>query len=650
MRAPGAIRVTFAVLIAAVMLAGGVASAGVHSSAVPAFGNDVLATGSSNQIYPQTDANYVVYQTGNPIVMGSYNVVLHDLSDGSDVTIGGGDGVSQTMPDVSQGRVVYRDPTSGSSDVFLYDSWTNSYTPIATTADEETMPRVSGNLVAWYNEDTDRIWYRDIVRGFSAQVPDSSNVVHLDVDRGRIFWSDALVTQNVYVFEPGLDTASTPIWENLNNEDILSLTAHGDYAALTADGPTSLRAHRVSTTGSFGLTLASDTSYPSAFHDALTLQTGSAGHDIRWYDWPKEGTHEDTLVSSDAADETYPSIFGNRVVYEHEATALNEDIYIATAATEVTRTQGPDRYATAVEASKAYFHAAENAVLCTGRNFPDALAAGPLARLLNAPLLLTKDLASDETMAELERLGVTKVFLIGGPDVVSTGVEDQLDEAGIAAQRIFGDDRYETATEIARYMDTQLTGFWSVDRAFFARGDDFPDALALGPVAANSLSPIILVKESELPAVVSDALDDLDITSGAIAGGSDVVSNDVRDDLRSIMVTNGGDEMDPLIVERWSGADRYETALAVVENGLDARLIDLDTVGVATGRNFPDALGGGAALSHYGSPILLVKEPLPAVVETWFTDNDEAIGRVDVFGGPDVVSDTVMGLIATAVE
>jgi len=146
------------------------------------------------------------------------------------------------------------------------------------------------------------------------------------------------------------------------------------------------------------------------------------------------------------------------------------------------------------------------------------------------------------------------------------------------------------------------------------------------------------VKPTSVPTVVADALDDLNITYGVIAGGPDVVSSGVMTELVSIMAANGAD---PFPVERWYGADRYATAVDIVENGVENRWIDLDTVGIATGINFPDALGGGAALGGYGSPILLVRDYVPSPVTTWVNANDKAIGRMDVFGGSDVVSDGV---------
>ena len=95
-----------------------------------------------------------------------------------------------------------------------------------------------------------------------------------------------------------------------------------------------------------------------------------------------------------------------------------------------------------------------------------------------------------------------------------------------------------------------------------------------------------------------------------------------------------------------TNATAFRILAAAVENGLAARLIDLDTLGVATGLNFPDALGGGSALGWYGSPLLLTRDTsVPESVLTFLADHEYEIGRVDVFGGSDVVSDAVKSTI-----
>ncbi|HYD08884.1 MAG TPA: cell wall-binding repeat-containing protein [Acidimicrobiales bacterium] len=87
----------------------------------------------------------------------------------------------------------------------------------------------------------------------------------------------------------------------------------------------------------------------------------------------------------------------------------------------VTRIAGADRYATSVELSKALFpNGADVAHLATGRNFPDALAGGPVAAAGGGPLVLTPGTCLPSSVrTELSRLGVSRSTLLGGSGAIS---------------------------------------------------------------------------------------------------------------------------------------------------------------------------------------------------------------------------------------
>ena len=647
--------------LAVVMALGGAAGA------APTFSSSQIGGGGATWVNnPETHAAQAVWTESTPLIADTDSRVrVWDFTTGTGVTIGTTtDDIYQSDADVSGGRIVYEYDDGVDSDIRMWDSLINLHMAIAETSNDEVGPRIDGNLVVWYVPATDELRYRDLVRGItSAVVPGAHDVEYWDVDNGAIIWSYEYnaTSDRILRFRPGIDATARAIYNDFDDKDILSLQMHGAYIAFTqenADGEDN-DAWYADISSDYGIIRSkvegsADTAEeqnPAVFHRGVAWETDKMGSwDVLFRTiYPQDGTR--AAVGGGAGDtetDRDPSIFGRRVVFEYDGGLLDDEIWRGTAAPEVDRTSGADRYLTAVETSKAYFGRANNAVLCTGANFPDALAAAPLARLLNAPLLLTRQAAVDEaTIDELDRLAVTDVYVIGGSDVVSNDVLGQLtSELGVTSHRIFGDDRYETSVAIANKMDSLLGGVYTVDRAFFTRGDNFPDALAVGPVAATSMSPILLVQTGVIPSSIADAVNDLDIKSGVIVGGSDVVSEGVRSELRTLMIANGGDDMDPQIVERWSGPDRYATAIAVIENGLEARLVDLDTLGVATGLNFPDALGGGSALGYYGSPLLLTRDTsVPDSVITFLEDHEYEIGRVDVFGGSDVVSDSVKSTI-----
>ena len=100
-----------------------------------------------------------------------------------------------------------------------------------------------------------------------------------------------------------------------------------------------------------------------------------------------------------------------------------------------TRIAGADRFATAVEIAKAGFPTTAPVVfLATGLNYPDALAAGPVAAKLGGPLLLTlPDQLPVSVRDELVSLAPATVYLVGGTGAVSTAVQNAVHSALPAA-------------------------------------------------------------------------------------------------------------------------------------------------------------------------------------------------------------------------
>jgi putative cell wall-binding protein len=97
---------------------------------------------------------------------------------------------------------------------------------------------------------------------------------------------------------------------------------------------------------------------------------------------------------------------------------------LRTFSSQVTRVAGIDRYGTAVDLSRATFPSGTGvAYVATGRNFPDALSGGPAAASAGSPLLLVPGgCVPNSVRAELDRLGVNRLTLLGGSSVVSGAV------------------------------------------------------------------------------------------------------------------------------------------------------------------------------------------------------------------------------------
>jgi putative cell wall-binding protein len=88
----------------------------------------------------------------------------------------------------------------------------------------------------------------------------------------------------------------------------------------------------------------------------------------------------------------------------------------------VERFGGADRYGTASITADMVFDSASHALIATGQTFPDGLAGGPLAAVLDGPIFFVPTTCVPRyVLDELAILGVTKVTVLGGTGAVGSG-------------------------------------------------------------------------------------------------------------------------------------------------------------------------------------------------------------------------------------
>lgn len=297
------------------------------------------------------------------------------------------------------------------------------------------------------------------------------------------------------------------------------------------------------------------------------------------------------------------------------------------AGTTVRRVGGRDRYVVASAISASSFSSADTVIVASGENFPDALTAAGLAGCLKAPMLLTQRNSLPTPIAgEINRIGAKKAIICGGPLAVSPEVEARLRALGLNVERIGGRDRYEVAANTAARIRTYTGGG---GRVLVARGDLYPDALSLGPVAYSRKEPILLVLPDRMPAATREALKK-GYSSAAIAGGPVSVSPTVEQSVKSIVGST----------VRWGGRDRYEAAVTIAVASVASGASGWGDISIAKGTDYADALTGGIAAGNAGG-ILLLTQPsvLSAPTRRTLEAQMGSIGRVDVLGGPVAVSE-----------
>jgi putative cell wall-binding protein len=293
--------------------------------------------------------------------------------------------------------------------------------------------------------------------------------------------------------------------------------------------------------------------------------------------------------------------------------------------TGVTRIFGETRIETAIEISRAAYGdgGSDTVLLARSDLFPDALAGVPLAVELDAPILLTEpDALSPQTAEEIDRVtgGDGTVVILGGEVAVSADVEQALVDAGYDTVRYGGENRFETAVEIA------TEGLDSPSNAFVADGGSFQDPLVAGPAAAVNDGAVLLTDGDTVPAETQAYLDG---TTGTVfAIGPEAVA--------------ALPDAEPV-----AGEDPVQTSVLVAETFFP----DVATVGVARVDEFADALTGGALIANPAAgpgPMLFVEpDHLPDVVEAYLVENP--VDTVVIFGGPVAVSEDVEADIEAAI-
>ena len=312
----------------------------------------------------------------------------------------------------------------------------------------------------------------------------------------------------------------------------------------------------------------------------------------------------------------------------------------APAALPYQRLAGADRYATAVAISQYAFQPQYTGqpfavTVASGTNFPDALAAGPVAAAQSGPLLLVpNDGVLPATLsAELKRLNPSRVDIAGGTAAVSSTVQSELQVlAGPGTVfRWAGQDRYDTAAQLAG-----LTGGLG-KTVFIATGASFPDALGGSAAAGRLGGALLLTDRLTLPAATVSALTSGKPAEVVILGGEAVIDPAVLSQVQALLIPGA-------TVERWWGPDRYATAAAISSN---TYLQGATTAYLASEADYPDALAGAPVAALAGAPLLLTqKDCVPA--STLAELQRLGTTKLVVLGGPNAFSDAAANLTPCA--
>ncbi|SPF54360.1 Cell wall-binding protein [Candidatus Desulfosporosinus infrequens] len=207
--------------------------------------------------------------------------------------------------------------------------------------------------------------------------------------------------------------------------------------------------------------------------------------------------------------------------------------------------------------------------------------------------------------------------MIGGLGALSANIETQLASLSISTTRIAGQDRYDTSVQIAKALGTSKG-------AFVTTGTDFPDAMSAAPIAAAQGMPILLVPPDSLPTTTQNYLNSSKLATLYVINGSNELSNNLVNQLPNAQVITGD--------------DLYERNVNLIEQFSDD--LNFDTIYVATGSDYPDALAASALAQKNQAPVILLQtDSVPDPVATLLSS--KLINEINIIGGDAAISATV---------
>lgn len=196
------------------------------------------------------------------------------------------------------------------------------------------------------------------------------------------------------------------------------------------------------------------------------------------------------------------------------------------------RIAGYDQFETAQRVAERV-GAKGQVILANGEQFPDALAISAYAGVTETPILLTSakkmPAATQQVLNSLQQQGDLTTIVVGGEAVVSSATLGSLN----SVQRIAGYDRYETAADVYEFGRDDLTG----QTTYLVTGENFPDALAAGGLAAKQGSGIVMAQRTNLPGSTYSILSRLTDSpmNVVIIGGAAVVTDQVKQIIEGII-------------------------------------------------------------------------------------------------------------------
>ena len=240
-------------------------------------------------------------------------------------------------------------------------------------------------------------------------------------------------------------------------------------------------------------------------------------------------------------------------------------------------------------------------------------------------LYTEKDSLPTATRNEIQRLNPVEVYLLGGKQSISSGIENILKKYSNKVTRIAGRDRYETSTKVAAMSKKK--------NVVIASGENFSDPLYASSYAYSNNAKILLSSGKTLSRETRDYLarNKSGIGKVTVVGGGQSISSATVRYIQSVTGKN---------VSRISGRNRYDGSVKV------ANSMNKEKVFIASGEDFADALAISPLAQKLNAPILLSsRSKLDTSVIAFLNNFKNSIKDAYIIGGYRTIDNNVYGTV-----
>lgn len=298
---------------------------------------------------------------------------------------------------------------------------------------------------------------------------------------------------------------------------------------------------------------------------------------------------------------------------------------------------GESQYDTAAEEAQYAFSSADTAIIANGVSAVDALSATSLAGAYDCPILLTgADDLPQVTIDTLQKLGVSRVFVVGGTSAVSDDVASQLQDAvGSEPIRLGGEDII--GTQLAIYDYGVENGLWS-NQVIVAQGVfSIADPTSVSSLAFSQKMPVFLANaDGQLEDRSIERLSAAsDVTRVIVVGGTSAVTDEAQEAAVDAVSSASGADCETV---RLGGPLLYDTSSEIAKWAVSEGYLNWDNAAFTTGIHPTDALAGSAVQAHDSSVMLLVDDDYYQTIEA-ARESGATFSQIKFLGGPMAVSE-----------